>query len=330
METTNENISRLLEMLDNPSAYTEQEIRDIINSDDETREMYRLMVATKQGYRHRQAQQPEDVEAAWQRFEQKHYTQKKPLHRWMRIAAIFIAAAFITGLSFAAYHVISQKQNTETAKEQEPRMLGAFFVPKDCKNPIVKGRGDAITVKWTKGTWIQHDDDSFIEEHSEGGGYMLHLKYNTIKLNGKELDIHNLPDLPASALKKLEKISDGERHWQANLITTPVKVPADAKGNVNPELTILLTGTVPKGAYQPVTIWECKGNKDSYDWHDYFYTSWTSKWDNIRRHLKEVVNRKDHHVRINVCKGVPQKHIDRITKIMGEEGVTNYEFVNQK
>ena len=48
METTNDNISRLLEMLDNPSAFTEQEIRDIINSDDEAREAYRLMVAAKQ------------------------------------------------------------------------------------------------------------------------------------------------------------------------------------------------------------------------------------------------------------------------------------------
>ena len=329
METTNENIRRLLEMLDNPSAYTEQEIQDIINLDDETRETYRFMVAAKQGYRQKQTTQPEEVEAAWQRFEQKHYSQKRPLHRWMRVAAIFIAAAFIAGLSYGAYRAISSKQNTEAAKKSESKMLGAFFVPEDCKNPIIKGRGDAITVRWTKGTWVQNDDNSFIEEHSDGGGYMLHLKYHDIKLNGKELDINNLPDLLASALKKLEITSNGERHWQANLITSPVQIPADVKGNVNPNLTILLTGTVPKGAYQPVTIWQSDGIKDSYDWHDYIYTSWTGQWENIRIHLKEVVNRKDHHVRVNVCKGVPQKHIDRIKSIMSEEGVTNYELVQQ-
>ena len=44
METTSENIRQLLEMLDNPDAYTEQEIHDIINRDDDTREAYRLMV----------------------------------------------------------------------------------------------------------------------------------------------------------------------------------------------------------------------------------------------------------------------------------------------
>ena len=245
-----------------------------------------------------------------------------------KIAASFIGIIMLSGIALAAYHVISPKQTAMTTTE-EPKMLGAFFVPKDCKNPIVKGRGDAISVRWTKGTWVQQDDNSFIEEHSDGGGYMLHLKYHDIKLNGKELDINNLPDLPASALKKLEITSNGEQHWQANIITTPVQIPADVKGNVNPNLTILLTGTVPKGAYQPVTIWESKGINESYDWHDYFYTSWTGQWENIRLHLKEVINRKDHYVRINVCKGVPQKHIDRIKKIMSEEGVTNYELVQQ-
>lgn len=51
MKTSEENIKQLLEMLDNPSAYSEQEISDIINRDDETREAYRLMVAAKQSYR---------------------------------------------------------------------------------------------------------------------------------------------------------------------------------------------------------------------------------------------------------------------------------------
>ena len=36
METTSENIRQLLEMLDDPEAYTEQEIQDIINRDEDT------------------------------------------------------------------------------------------------------------------------------------------------------------------------------------------------------------------------------------------------------------------------------------------------------
>ena len=41
------NIERLLEMLDNPASYSEQEIRDIINADDQTREAYRLMTLAR-------------------------------------------------------------------------------------------------------------------------------------------------------------------------------------------------------------------------------------------------------------------------------------------
>ena len=66
METTSENIRQLLEMLDNPDAYTEQEILDIINRDEDTRETYRLMVTAKRSSRQRQADKSIDVDAAWQ------------------------------------------------------------------------------------------------------------------------------------------------------------------------------------------------------------------------------------------------------------------------
>ncbi len=334
MKTSEENIKRLLEMLDNPSAYSEQEISDIINRDDETREAYRLMVAAKQGYRRKNTSEEADAEAAWQRLSNRlDVRADKPSSSGIlyKIAASFIVVLMLSGIALAAYHVLPQRQDTEAIKEPEPRMLGAFFVPKDCKNPRLKERGDAILARWTKGTWVQNGADSFIEEHKDGG-YSFHLKAyghrSIVKLDGKELDIHNLPDLPASALKKVE-IHREDNDMVVNLITTPVQIPADVKGNVNPELTILLTGTVPKGAYQPVTIWQSKGIKDSYDWHDYIYTSWTGQWENVRIHLKEAVNRKDHHVRINVCKGTPQKHIDRIKSFMKECDVTNYEIVQQ-
>ena len=84
METINENIRQLLEMLDNPDAYTDQEIQDIVNRDDDTRETYRLMVEAKRSSRHRQNQKPVDVDAAWQRFNQK-LQPKQQRYGWMKI-----------------------------------------------------------------------------------------------------------------------------------------------------------------------------------------------------------------------------------------------------
>ncbi len=149
-QTTN-NISRLLEMLDNPDAYTEPEIRDIINSDDETRETYRFMVAAKQGYRPRQTRKPEDAEEAWRRFESKMKNERVKSKKYKsptlaekfqsskrksnfslfthslfthKVAAIFIAAAFVGGLAFAAYRVLVPQEVQQRTEVTTPSLTG--------------------------------------------------------------------------------------------------------------------------------------------------------------------------------------------------------------
>lgn len=129
---TNPNITRLLEMLENPEAYTEQEILDIINSDEETREAYRQMVAAKQGYRRKLTAQDADADAAWQRFEQErlqadseesatsialphssaHHSQLK------KIAASFIGLLAISGIAFAAIFLMRQSPTPPTPAPQ--------------------------------------------------------------------------------------------------------------------------------------------------------------------------------------------------------------------
>ena len=105
MATTNENIRQLLEMLDHPEAYTEQEIHDIINRDEDTRETYRLMVEAKRSSRNRQNETPVDVDAAWQRLHQR--LQPKQRGRgWMKIAASFIGVLLVSGIAFAAIHIV--------------------------------------------------------------------------------------------------------------------------------------------------------------------------------------------------------------------------------
>jgi len=142
---TNPNISRLLEMLDNPSAYSEQEILDCIHSDEETLATYRLMVAAKQAYRLKQTQQPADVEEAWQRLmreasnnpsaeddEMKNQASSKTsrfiLHSsFKKIAAIFLAVAFLGGLAWAFAPLLRSNQTTEPhqpTKVSAPSLTG--------------------------------------------------------------------------------------------------------------------------------------------------------------------------------------------------------------
>lgn len=210
------------------------------------------------------------------------------------------------------------------------KMLNAFIPNADAKD-FIKKHGPAITVFWLKGTWVVKDDASYIEEHPDCQyPWAFHTKYYDVMLDGKLLDVNNLPNLPASALKKVEmEMKSKEGKLKVNLITKPVQIPAGVKGNINPELTILLTGTPPKDSGSKTTIWERRGDFDGFSWKNYTICSWKWDVDDISMHLKEVAIRKDHSVRINVCKGVPQKHIDRIKSIMNECGVTNYRFVKQ-
>ena len=112
-------------MLDNPEAYSEQEIRDIILCDDETREAYRLMVAAKQGYFHKQTELSANAETAWQRFEKEHY-QKQPSLNWMKMAASFIAILLLSGMAFAAIHIVRQYQ---TPKPQQAAQTTSVTSP---------------------------------------------------------------------------------------------------------------------------------------------------------------------------------------------------------
>ena len=109
---TNPNIDRLLEMLDHPEAFSEQEIQDIINHDDDTRAAYRLFAMSKQAIRCQQTGHSLDANEAWRRFEQKHYPQSG--RRWVRAAASFAGIILISGIAFAAIHIVSQRQTPPT------------------------------------------------------------------------------------------------------------------------------------------------------------------------------------------------------------------------
>ena len=117
METINDNIRQLLEMLDNPEAYTEQEIQDIINRDEDTRETYRMMVEGKRSSRQHQANKPIDVDAAWQKFNQKIQPQQHSFG-WMKIAASFIGVLLVSGIAFAAIQIVRYTQQ-HTPKTEE-------------------------------------------------------------------------------------------------------------------------------------------------------------------------------------------------------------------
>ena len=135
MRTSEENIRQLLEMLDNPDAFTEQEIQDIIHRDEDTRETYRLMMEAKRSSRHCQNQKPVDVDAAWQRFHQRFQPEQHGLG-WMKIAASFIGVLLVSGIAFAAIHIVRQNQKQEAPQTE---------VTENMTSPSTTAQADTLT-----------------------------------------------------------------------------------------------------------------------------------------------------------------------------------------
>ncbi|MBR3982336.1 MAG: hypothetical protein IKJ90_03300 [Bacteroidaceae bacterium] len=216
-------------------------------------------------------------------------------------------------------------------KSKEQKMVTAWFLTDEQKkHPIMKKYGDFYMVSWTKGAWIEAWGKSFVEDRPKSEyPFAIPAKKTKMLLDGVEFNLHNVPDLPASALKKIEQSKEGET-VVINLITKPVEIPAGIQGSVNPQLTILLTGTPPKDAPFRVSIFQSQGIKATFDHKQYEYITWTQKSYNIKNLLKDISYRKDHQIRINVCHGVPQEHINRLTVMLKECGLTNYDFVHEK
>lgn len=114
---TNNNIDRLLEMLDKPERYSEQEIQDAVSHDDETREFYRQLTQVARARRSQRSHSlPVDVDVAWKRFEQTHLV---PQHRgrlWLRVAATMLGVLLMSGIAWATIYTVRHITATDTSK----------------------------------------------------------------------------------------------------------------------------------------------------------------------------------------------------------------------
>ncbi|MBQ6167065.1 MAG: DUF4974 domain-containing protein [Muribaculaceae bacterium] len=109
---TNKNIDRLLEMLDHPERYSEQEIMDIVNHDEQTSEFYRQLVRAKRASNNkRSADRQMDVDEAWQQFERQHFGHSRQERSWRKIVAAIAGILLLSGIAWAAVHIVNRTSN---------------------------------------------------------------------------------------------------------------------------------------------------------------------------------------------------------------------------
>ncbi len=116
-------MKRLLDAQDHPETFTEEELQAMLKEDD-LRESAELMARLKQAYIGKETEDI-DVDAEWQRF-----ASQKPKRRswgWMQIAAAFIGLLMLSGIAYAAIHIVSssrsQQAEVQAGRNQWDRSL---------------------------------------------------------------------------------------------------------------------------------------------------------------------------------------------------------------
>ena len=106
-----EKTKMLLDAQEHPEQFTDEALRQM-QDDPEIRV---LMEATAQGKRafmkHQPKESHEAIDAAWQDFEAKHFPKAAKVSILHKVAASFIGLLFISGIAFAAVHIVRNYRN---------------------------------------------------------------------------------------------------------------------------------------------------------------------------------------------------------------------------
>ena len=127
-----EKIQLLLDMQEHPEQFSEQALQTMLD-DPEARELMEATAQLKQAMMSDE-NNVNDVDTEWKRFAQTHLTEQKPERSWLKIAATFIGILMMSGIAFAAIHIIRNFSNAGIEPQktiQETTIANPHQLPAD-------------------------------------------------------------------------------------------------------------------------------------------------------------------------------------------------------
>lgn len=116
-------IKMLLDMQEHPEQFSEQELEQML-SDAEAQELMEATAQLKRAMKNDEFSISEqEIEDEWQAFAANHLAEQKPQRTWLKIAAMFIGVLFMTGIAFAAIHIIKQNTVAQEMKQVEQPVI---------------------------------------------------------------------------------------------------------------------------------------------------------------------------------------------------------------
>ena len=130
----NEKIQLLLDMQEHPENYSEQALETMLE-DPEVRELMEATALLKQAMIWENSRKSTvNVDAEWQRFAGQHIADSKPRRGWLKVAAVFLGVLFVSGITFAAIHIVRMinSQKSQTVQTEQPMTAKAStMIPAD-------------------------------------------------------------------------------------------------------------------------------------------------------------------------------------------------------
>ena len=127
-----EKIQLLLDMQEHPEQFSEQALQTMLD-DPEVRELMEATAQLKQAMMSNE-NDVNNVDAEWQRFAQTHLTEQGQERSWLKIAATFIGILMMSGIAFAAIHIIRHVSNAGVESQppiQESTIANPHQLPAD-------------------------------------------------------------------------------------------------------------------------------------------------------------------------------------------------------
>ena len=203
---TNEKIERLLDMIEHPEHYSEEEMQKIL-ADEETREYYDLIIKADDTYT---KSHDVDVDKALQEFETKHLQHLS----WSKIAAVFVGILLVSGVAYAA--IVLNKNPSEKQAKQKAQ-IDRVITDKATKS-IDTETTDADTTTTQKGQSFDNVELQNILDNISSY-YKLNVVYNSDK--SKHLRLHFYWDKSKDA----ETIVESLNHFEnVNITLTDSKI----------------------------------------------------------------------------------------------------------
>ena len=125
-------IQLLLDMQEHPEQFSEQALQTMLD-DPEVRDLMEATAQLKQAMMSDE-NDVSNVDAEWQRFAQTHLTGQKPERSWLKTAATFIGILMISGIAFAAIHILRHISNAGVEPQkpiQETTVANPHQLPAD-------------------------------------------------------------------------------------------------------------------------------------------------------------------------------------------------------